>query len=795
MLTVRSRGVLGVVLTFASLVVLLLAGLASATNFTNETSVELDSDVHWWQQNQADQNKVISFNGYEYTIYWDAADGSGNVYAKITRRTLSSGVLETITFNTTEGRLIAPLDAHNNTVLGVSSHDGRLHVQWTMHNERIHYAISNEGCLSAARLSSCTFTWRGQTSNTTQEGKLSYPEFFSSPEGTLYSGFRSGSGSSGDWVMHVYNDNGTWTDLGIILLGTTGTYDLDGLNELEEGWLPARRRGPYVDAAKFDTNGRLHLMWTWRESVPNATEAVLSPLVAQHDIYYAYSDDGGLTWNDNSGTRVATHESDPIRVEDAETVAVHVRPGYWRPNVMRMEIDRDNQPHIVMPTSETFSLERTLIRVREKHFWRTTDGVWHEQFMEPAEAYSRSFNTGSIQFDRANDMYYVYGKNKVGWYPWEEANADYSSTLQADHFVLDGRENLVVEPISRDTTFYTTDYIGIPIGGGETENRDIEIRVKNTTNETSGHIYFITDEHQTWDTRQAGAFTVRNEGAFNTYRISMNGVPNWRGTLRSLEFAPNRVSTPGSGKITIDYIRVKNGNGTVAKEWEFNEGSQLWVAESAGSDNWSTWEHTQIARGVNHSWVDMGSYDIDENRYEKEHKITFQALIQGELGNERLRLYEYDIAGDRVAKQWGFGSDTIGWTAPRNVTGFGWASDSERGTIAGTVSGADSQLVSPTMRNFETARTSKIIIRMKNSRATALRASLCWTVDGGTTFRSEQCTRFALTADDAYHIYEISTAGWTNWERHELTKFRVDPSDNEEVSTGTFGIDYVRIED
>ncbi len=788
--------VVGLILTLASLMALLIASLAHASSsLINPGSIELDNDAYWWNQGSQDQSKIVSYGGYEYTIYWDAADERGNVYPEVTRRTLSNNRLETTTFNTAEGRLIDPSDPHNTTTLGISPHDGRLHIQWVMHNEVLHYAISNERCLTAERFSSCTFTWRSQLERS--EPKVTYPQYFNSPDGTLYCGFRNGAGTGGEWVLHIYNDNGTWTNLGVILSGESGTYDLDSANGLGELWEPSRKRGPYIDAIKFSADGRLHLVWTWREGITVGGRE-LNPYIAEHDIYYAYSDDGGIHWNDNSGRAVATQQTDPIRIEDEGTLAVHIPPGFWRPPAMRMEVDRDNQPHLVMPTSDTRTFDEYLSRLREKHFWRTTDGVWHEQFIESSEEEEQNpFNVGSIQFDRANNFYYIYPKDELGWFGIERPEGTrYNESLPPDHLVWDGRENLIDLPYSEFNEMQTTNYIGVPIGGATTENDEIEIHLKNTTDDTSGKIEFITDENQTFGSPQVKTFTDPRESTLSTLIISMAGVTNWRGTLRALRLWPGTRATPGVGQVTIDYIRVRSsGRGTIAKAWEFNEGTRMYSAESPAAENWSFYERTQILSGVNLEWGDAISFDIDKDRYTTEHKITFPVLTQGGLLNERERLYEFDVGGDETAKNWSFGADTIGWTAPRNVSEFRWASDGERGTLSGGITGGDSQLVAPSPINLEIARSSRVRIRMKNTRATALRASLCWSVDGGTVFRSEQCARFELTADGTYHIYEISTAGWRNWERHTLTKFRLDPSDNEEVTTGTFNVDYVRIID
>ncbi len=792
----RWRGVtLGVVAAIALLAA--LAGSASATqslDVSGRTSLTLDGDAHWWQQGAQDHYKVVSYGGYQYTVYWDAADGSGNVYLKITRRQLSNDALQSITFNNASGKLADPLDPHDTAVLGLSPVDGRLHVQWVDHAGPIHYAISSTGCLSQATFSSCTFTWQHQTSNTGQEADVTYPMFINNKAGDLYCGFRSGNSTDSSWVWHGYNNNGTWSDLGDILDGTSGSgsYDVDGAAGLNLGWNPATTRAPYVDAVAFDSSDRLHLMWTWREKVPNAT---VDPFLEQHDIYYAYSDDYGLTWKDNGGTTVATHGSDPILVGDTSTLAVSVALGWYRPNDARMVIDRDNQPHVMLPSSDVNTLDPGHRSLRAAHFWRTTSGVWHGQFVEPTGDAQQSVSIGDLMFDRANNAYYIYPRNRIGWYPWNDNTPDYNDDFPPDHFTIDSTNGyLVMSPTSTPSFTDTTDYVNVPIAtGSSSNNRNIVIRIKNTTDATDGRFNFITDADQTWDYHKVMTFTDPNDGNFHTITIPMTSLGSyWSGTLRTLELEGAGSATAGSGSFTVDYIRIENDAGTIAKSWDFTTGVQMYAAESSGDNDWNGWDIYEIAPGSNLSWYDAISFDIDQARYNTDKTINFPVLEQGAPGTELQKLYQYTLTNDTMAHQWGFGVDTIGWNAPKDVSGFGYSG----GTIAGTITGNDSQLQSANNLNVPIGTGSTLSIRMKNSTATGQTLSVCWAVDGQQTYSSpSRCVQgISVTADNAYHTYNISTSAWGSWAGHSLTRLRIDPSDGSATS-GTFNIDYIRILD
>jgi hypothetical protein len=119
---------------------------------TTDTTIAIDSDSHWWNN-----PTPKTYNGYQYMTYWDAEDGAGDVYMKITRRRLSDDRLDTIRFDTrgAEQILAVPKDGHNALSLGLSPVDGRIHISYSPHSAPHHYGISSAGCLSEATFSNC----------------------------------------------------------------------------------------------------------------------------------------------------------------------------------------------------------------------------------------------------------------------------------------------------------------------------------------------------------------------------------------------------------------------------------------------------------------------------------------------------------------------------------------------------------------------------------------------------------------------------------------------------------------
>lgn len=197
-------------------------------------------------------------------------------------------------------------DAHNSISIGVDG-KGFLHVAWDHHNSPLRYAKSREpGSLELTDELPMT----GQN-----EAKVTYPQFYSLPNGDLMFLYRDGASGRGDMMLNRYDvETGQWQAVHHPLIS--------GEN----------KRNPYTNTMAVDKSGGLHLSWVWRET---------PDVYTNHDICFAYSDDGGQTW--------VNSKREPYKipiVERAAEVAWRVPEGRELINQTSMTTDARNRPVI-----------------------------------------------------------------------------------------------------------------------------------------------------------------------------------------------------------------------------------------------------------------------------------------------------------------------------------------------------------------------------------------------------------------------------------------------------------------
>ena len=790
------RAGLGVLMVTACLLAALApAAWAHSIDETTATATPLDGDVHWMN------GSLLKTNGnYQYTAYWDAEDtGTGAVYLAVARRKLSDNSVQQVRFDGVGGdpleSLATPRDGHNTVAIGLSPNDGRIHVSFSNHHAPHHYWISSSGCMAQTSLSSCTWTSASSQADATHEAKLTYPFYINDREGHLYLVYRYNISLDSDEYINKYNDNGTWTAVGRVLNGIGGgVYDPDGpwtdtdgdgkRDVGEPGALGVNDRGVYMLGAQFDKNDRLHMMWMWREYIEGSAGW------KQHGVYYAYSDDFGATWKDSGGTQIATAGSDPIKVTDTSTEVVSVPNGDY-PQGWGMHLDPLNQPHVIFPASDVNTTDDLRVNLREKHVWRTASGTWYSQFVTTAGGTFAAL--GDFMFDEGNNIYFVYNRNDLGWTPW---NSDPFGLTQLppDHVTWQGGEYLNVVPDSAVTALDTTEYLGTPIGTGAGANRKITVRMKNNTVGTSFQLYWQTDADPTWTVGKGQAFTVSaNDSSYQTYTFTVTDS-DWTGTLRALEIYPAGLGdVHGTGKsISIDYVRITNDSGTVAQGWEFQSGIHLMETEAGANGNWSTWSTPfDPLGGLSDSSLDA-VFPIDQQRYADSKVVSFPVLEQGAPGTERYVAHDFDILGDDVILSRTFDVDAQAWTAPNNVSGFGWTSDGGRGTIGGTLTGNDSQLLSESNLSVPTGSNKSVTIRLKNT-TSATTARLWFITNADTTWNTTKSKTVAITANSSYTNYTFDMTGVSGWASNTLRQLRLDPSDDAGVTTGSFRLDRIYI--
>ena len=190
---------------------------------------------------------------------------------------------------------------------------GYLHACVAIHNgELFYYRNDRPGSLSLTRRHVIGST-HGSAAHL--ENRVTYPEFYRLPSGDLLLVYRNGSSGNGDMVLNRYNTSThTWTRVHDRLVF--------GNNEQSPYWQM------YLDA-----KGTLHLSWVFRYTGDAATN---------HDMYYAYSTDEGVTWKMKS---TGAAYMMPITPSNAEIVW-NIPQNFNLINTTSMTADQEGNPYI-----------------------------------------------------------------------------------------------------------------------------------------------------------------------------------------------------------------------------------------------------------------------------------------------------------------------------------------------------------------------------------------------------------------------------------------------------------------
>lgn len=158
-------------------------------------------------------------------------------------------------------------DAHNMISL-IADGEGYLHISWDHHGHPLRYAISKT---PATPDFGEKIAMTGET-----ETNVTYPQFFKLANGDLIFFYRDGASGRGNLCLNRYDVKAKkWTQVHKNLISGEG------------------KRNAYWQCT-VGGDGSIHLSWVWRESPGVETN---------HDLCYAKSVDGGVTWTKSNGTK------------------------------------------------------------------------------------------------------------------------------------------------------------------------------------------------------------------------------------------------------------------------------------------------------------------------------------------------------------------------------------------------------------------------------------------------------------------------------------------------------------
>ncbi|UCH15437.1 MAG: BNR repeat-containing protein, partial [Bacteroidales bacterium] len=219
------------------------------------------------------KNSVVSGGVFQYAAYYNSA-----YHVVLAKRKIGedSWIVREAPYT---GNVT---DAHCSISIMVDN-DGYLHMAWNHHNSELKYCKGRQpGSLELGPTMSMIRTL---------ENDVTYPEFFRLPGGDLIFMYRHGVSGSGNLVINKYIlADKQWVRLHDVLI--------DGENQRNAYW-----------QSFVDSKGTIHVSWVWRETWDVATN---------HDLCYARSTDGGVTWEKSDGEKYII----PITAATAEYACI-----------------------------------------------------------------------------------------------------------------------------------------------------------------------------------------------------------------------------------------------------------------------------------------------------------------------------------------------------------------------------------------------------------------------------------------------------------------------------------------
>ena len=205
---------------------------------------------------------------------------------------------------------------------------------------------------------------RDRLNGSTALTSVTYPRFIPTPAGKLLFTYRFGGSGGGDEILYEYSGaTGTWATVGQYTTRSgsyTGTF------------ASSTDRNAYFDMTVFDSTGRLHATWCWRET---------GDASSNHDLMYAYSDDIGRTWKNQLGAQIGVAGSSFMGISSPGIIAWSIPQSRNYINNSAMATDKQGRVHVVawhLPDAEPNQVfdQAVTSKSRYHHYWRGTDGIW-----------------------------------------------------------------------------------------------------------------------------------------------------------------------------------------------------------------------------------------------------------------------------------------------------------------------------------------------------------------------------------------------------------------------------------
>jgi len=240
---------------------------------------------------------LLTVGDHQYAS-WYHLGGGGSQDVVLGRRRIDGTGWEVI--DTGADMVRTTSDAHNTISMGVAG-DGSISLAYDHHGHTLRYLTSGPGAATDPGWNAGLFAPERSSLNlggSPIQG-VTYPRFVTdAATGAMFMTYRVGGSGGGDIMFTAYDpERGVWAGPHEVIDGRDGIAYTDPQGS-------STTRNAYLNGVDIDPTGRIHLTWTWRESAGGTN----------HDILYAFSDDGGWTWRNDAGGIVGTAAA-PMRID------------------------------------------------------------------------------------------------------------------------------------------------------------------------------------------------------------------------------------------------------------------------------------------------------------------------------------------------------------------------------------------------------------------------------------------------------------------------------------------------
>ena len=337
------------------------------------------------------QDAVVTQGHFQYVAYY-----GGQRHVCLARRQLPAGAWQIIRFTDYDFK---SNDAHNVISMGICPNDGTIHLAFDHHGHPLHYRVSRPGVATHPD----DVTWGpalfGPVISELETGRpirITYPRFWPTPDGDLQFCYRQGGSGNGDRMLVDYDaEKGTW--------GHTRQID-SGDGPFADALGRSSSRCSYPNGYGYGPGGKLHATWVWREDSQGSN----------HDLMYAYSEDGGTTWRNNAGDVL----TEPAGVNSPGITVARISRQHGLMNTHGQAVDSQGRVHVVMwhCTDESLSAVGSAPGAerwgppkarRYHHYWRERDGRWHH-----TELPWQAGNRPKVFIDEHDNVYVIYSTKR-----------------------------------------------------------------------------------------------------------------------------------------------------------------------------------------------------------------------------------------------------------------------------------------------------------------------------------------------------------------------------------------------